>query len=305
MTRSFNKTLSQGDAATETAFIAKRRQKAAAPARPVAEVKQEAADAAADLIEASESMQQEIVFQQQKQFKNQIQGFLDGVLLEGEIPEDMQETAQAFLEKQDLSDKKRIRNKQLQCEKLSRSTPQIQAVHKVWVQDGSWAEECREFFYTAAVDEALFFVVRDAANPPTTVLWNAVLLGGFVIDVIHFRYQARGRPGNARDRGATFAFDPAVRTKRRLLISPQFQQSCPRLTRLIHAGVSSRHSKWKLLDSWEEFADKCEKDGRNTFFTIALGTAAEAKALEGRRNVFSQEGFLKFVRKIACVYNFK
>lgn len=278
---------------------------AAAGPRSVSDVREEARLAAADLIDGSESMQQEILFQQQKQFKNRIQGFLDGVLLQSEIPESMQETAQAFLEKQEVNDKKRFRAKELQCKQLSRSTPQIQSIHKVWLEDESWAEEFKTITVTADADEALFFAVKDAANPPPLILWTAVLQGGFVIDLTHLRYQAKGCPQKVRDRGATFAYDPAVRTKRHLLVSPNFKQGCPRLFQVVEKAVRSRLSKWKLLDSWDQFAERCVKDGRNSFNIISLGTAAEAKALSSRRNVFNKDGFLKFLRRVACVYNFK
>ena len=277
----------------------------AAAKRSVSEVKEQASLAASDSINACESIQREILFQQQKQFKNRIQGFLDGVLLQSEIPEDMQETAQAFLERQDASDKKRIRTKQLQHDKLSRSTPRIQGVHKMWLQEESWADEFRMFTYTADLEEAIFFAVKDAANPPPLVLWTVVLQGGFLIDLSHLRYQANGMPNDAKDRGATFAYEPAVRTQRRVLISPKMRQNCPRLCRLIDAASRSRLSKWQQMSSWEEFAERCSKDGKNTFNTISLCTSAEANALEGRKNVFNQDGFLKFLRRVACVYNLK
>ena len=294
------------DSTTETAFIARRRAAvASAGSKSLSDVKERAACAAPDLIDASESIQQEITFQQQKQFKNKIQGFLDGVLLQSEIPEDMQETAQAFLEAQDLADKKRDRTKLNQCEKLSRSTPQIQSVHKVWAQDEAWAEDFKRFIYTAEVSEALFFVVKDPATPPPTIHWTLVLQGGFVIDYTHLQYQAQGRPARVRNRGATFAYDPAVRTRRRVLVSPAFRERCPRICRVIDAACSHRLSQWTPLNSWEEFAARCEKDGKNTFSTIALGTAAEARALNGSRNVFSQAEFLQWLQKVACAYNFK
>ena len=251
------------DSTTETAFIARRRAAvASAGSKSLSDVKERAACAAPDLIDASESIQQEITFQQQKQFKNKIQGFLDGVLLQSEIPEDMQETAQAFLEAQDLADKKRDRTKLNQCEKLSRSTPQIQSVHKVWVQDEAWAEDFKRFIYTAEVSEALFFVVKDPATPPPTIHWTLVLQGGFVIDYTHLQYQAQGRPARVRNRGATFAYDPAVRTRRRVLVSPAFRERCPRISRVIDAACSHRLSQWTPLNSWEEFAARCEKGGK-------------------------------------------
>ena len=207
--------------------------------------------------------------------------------------------------KEDASDKKRIRTKQLQHDKLSRSTPRIQGVHKMWLQEESWADEFRMFTYTADLEEAIFFAVKDAANPPPLVLWTVVLQGGFVIDLSHLRYQANGMPNDAKDRGATFAYEPAVRTQRRVLISPKMRQNCPRLCRLIDAASRSRLSKWQQMSSWEEFAERCSKDGKNTFNTISLCTSAEANALEGRKNVFNQDGFLKFLRRVACVYNLK
>lgn len=265
------------------------------------EVRDEAAIAAADLMNASHSIQREITFQHDKQYKNKIQAFLDGVLLQSEIPEDMQEVAQAFLEKQGEVDRNRISKKQRQCDRLARSTPRIQHIHKVWVEDEAWAESFGRFTYTADPDQALFFAVKDVSKPPPLILWTVVLQGGFVIDVRHLEYQFLGQAA-AADHGASFAYDPAVRTERHVLVSPKFRQRCPRLAAVVDAACVHRLSRWRKLDSWEAFATRCASNGKSTFKAIALATKAEVTALN-RRNVFGQDGLLKFVRKVACAYN--
>lgn len=263
-------------------------------------VKDEAALAAADLMDASESIQKEIVFQQTKQYKNQVQGFLDGVLLESEIPSDMRDVAMAYLQKENETDKKRIKAKQLQCDRLAKATPQIQEVHKVWVEDAAWAESYKQFAYVAEPDAALFFVVRDVAKPPATVLWTVMLQGGFLIDADHLHYQSLGQPPNVVKRGGSFAYDPAVRTKRHVLLSPKFKTACPVLTRVVAAACSHRLSQWKLLDSWAAFVQR--DAGKGKFDVVAMATSVEAKALN-KRNIFSKEAFLIFFKKVACVYN--
>ena len=68
-------------------------------------MKSEATIAAADLL-ACENIQAELMFQK-TQYKNQIQSFLDGTLLEREVPPDLQKCAHAFLAQRDENDKKR------------------------------------------------------------------------------------------------------------------------------------------------------------------------------------------------------
>ena len=293
---------SQEDAKTEKAFISRRRKKAGAGSCAVLEARDEAALAAADLMNASDSIQREITFQHNKQYMNRIQAYLDGALLQSEIPEDMQHVAQAFLDKQGEVDRKRVRKKQLQCDKLALSTPRIQPIHKVWVEDEAWAESFGRFTYTADPAQALFFAVKEISQPPPLILWSIVLQGGFMIDVRHLEHQFLGQAAAAADHGASFVYDPAVKTQRHVLVSPKFRERCPKLSAVVDAACVHRLSQWRKLDSWEAFATRCASNGKNSFKAIALATKAEVKALD-RRNVFDQDGLLKFLRKVACAYN--
>ena len=90
----------------ETAFIRRRRSALRGCKIEDADTILAEAVAASQLDQAGGTVQAEQLFQQTKSYKNLVQGYIDGHLILGEVPADMQAVAQAFVEHQDENHRK-------------------------------------------------------------------------------------------------------------------------------------------------------------------------------------------------------
>ena len=302
------RTYSQDADNTETAFIAKRRKIVATSAKlqSVETVKRSATAAAHAMIEASTSVQHEIVFQKSKQYKNQVQAYLDGHLLESEIPEDMLVVVKAHLAKQHKTDMDRTKQETRKHKLMATAPPDIKR-QPIYLADESWARELHGLRFVPCAD-AKVFAVRNPSQPGQRVSWVVSLVGGSVCDFNFLKRSAGDNSdGGSRGRGVVFTYDAAIVTKRKMFICPKFASAHPVLAGIVRTAVSRRESKWTLLDSWEAFAQATEvacgpnvtKRQKRRFDVLALTVPEVSKSLD-LGNVFVKCKFLKFVTHVAC-----
>ena len=284
---------------TEAEFMKKRRREFEGQLNSVANVKAAAIEAAGDSFQ-DPRVQAEVLFQQRKHVLNRVQALWDGHLLEAEVPQGLHELANEVKEAQQQNDAKRIKKAAQKQQHLAKSIPDFtQRVGEVFLEDEGWMAlglfgdgRC----ITTDMQKALFFVVGDLSNPPVPIKWTVALQGGFLVSKASF---SQG-----------FAFAPAVTTKRRLFISPKFENKRPEETALVRQAAGASHSKWKLLASWEEFAEAVEKtsgpsvprEKQRHFDVIALSSVQESKCLN-MRNVFSRDAFIQWCSRVSCCYS--
>ena len=126
-----------------------------------------------------EKIEKEINFQKSKHMRSQLEAYLDGVLLENEIPEGLREAAVSFRQKQTANSDQRKAN---EARLISVMTPQPPDVNfasaKLFLQDPVWAQKLpRTLSFVADVWRADVWVVTDPANPDLAVIWHAALKG--------------------------------------------------------------------------------------------------------------------------------
>ena len=245
-----------------------------------------------------ESIQHELAFQKAKQYKNQVQAFLDGHLLASEIDPELQEVAEIWAEHQHRLDAERERAASRRHRLLAPATPQL-LDSLIFLEDESWAtvEEIAGQKLTADVWRAMFFVVKDPAQPGQRVTWCATLQGGCVCDLRFMKNLCVKKKGG----GVAFLYDAAISISRKVFVCPQFEAGHPVLAQLVQRATSLPYSKWKLLDSWDSFAQvhgRCA--AKNALGVIALTMPSVCTALNSR-NILTKASFIERFRVMSCV----
>jgi hypothetical protein len=268
--------------------------------RGLEDVKSSALAAAAETMAASATIQKELLFQHTKQYKNQIQAYLDGHLLVSEIPSDMVETAQAFRLHQGKLDKDRDRQEARQHKLMSTLPPKI-GRQLVFLQNHGWAclPGLGDFKFTAAMHMAKFFVVPDASAPGRRIQWTVSLQGGCVVDQKFLQSQGAGPTGTQL--GVCFTHDAAISVQRKLFVCPDFIARHGRLADIVKKAMAKPEGKWGQVRSWEEFAQLSEAANRRSRpLTVVALTTPEVCAALDLKNVFSKKSFLDFVTQTGC-----
>ena len=249
-------------------------------------------------------MKAEELFQKNKEYKNLVQGYIDGHLILGEVPEDMQAVAQAFVEHQNENYRKLTRDQARKTALMATKMPNLRG-RRIYVSNASWAHlpETRQYRFEPELAKAQVFVVRDPAKPGPLVRWAVTLFGGSLIDLAMLKNRGSDRPG-----GVCFNYDAAIRVKRRLFMCPRFVAAEPRIASLVRAAVDSANSRWKFAESWEEFAAATEKAigpqvpvrQRRPLDNIALTVSEVQAALDELPNVFTADTLLAKIAQVGC-----
>ena len=293
----------------ETEFIRRRRRALSGCKIEDADAILAEAVAASQLDQAGATVQSEQLFQKTKAFKNLVQGYIDGHLILGEVPADMQAVAQAFVEHQGENHRKLTLQHKRKHELMATKMPCLEN-RKIYVADPAWATlpEVSSRRYRFVTEDQLstsqVFVVKDAAKPGLSVRWTATLSGGSVIDLSMLKAVAAQ---SDRMKGVCFNYDAAVTVKRRFFMCPRFEAAKPRIAAVVRAAVNSRSSRWKFFQNWEEFAAATEKAigprvparQRRPFDNIALTVPEVRDALE-LPNVFTVDTLLPKIAQIGC-----
>ena len=140
-------------------------------------VRLEATQAAKDFLEADGRVRDELLFQQTKQFRNEIQSYLDNVILESEVDEEMLPYVEQFVHNQmRLNAERQRKDARKQHCLLGRGLPAFQScyVHPSCLP----IVNPRRINLSALLHAADCWVVPDPAEPPEEVLWTACLAGG-------------------------------------------------------------------------------------------------------------------------------
>lgn len=248
-----------------------------------------------------EKIEKEINFQKSKHMRSQLEAYLDGVLLENEIPEGLREAAVSFRQKQTANSDQRKAN---EARLISVMTPQPPDVNfasaKLFLQDPVWAQKLpRTLSFVADVWRADVWVVTDPANPDLAVIWHAALKGGHVVSLDFVCTKGAA--------GISFTYGAAVRTKRSVFVDPDFANQFPEVASAVRRVANMPHSKWKLLASWQEFARSTDMVAgshlpvrhRRDMEVIALTTERIATALN-RKNACTKEKFFMAIVRVAC-----
>ena len=108
----------------------------------------------------------------------------------------------------------------------------------------------------SVVDDRLLashFVVKNLKSPGMRVSWFAKLTGGSILP------QATILSG----KGPIIAFKPAYRTRRKIWVTSQFRERHKTAFEILKKVFAHRLSKWKLLDTEEEFREDFARCARN------------------------------------------
>ena len=279
---------------TEVDFKKKRRLALtdAAEMVPLATTREEVARLTEELVQADESVLKELGFQHAKQSRNQIVAFLDGALTEADIPEGLEDVAQAFLEHRGQLKHQRTLSARAYSRVMRPDAPRL-ASRVCFLQEDDWANKAwaRKLRLCSRLEDATGFIVEDAAAPPEPILWAVALQGGVVADCVYAESEGRG--------GAAFTYSAATQTRRCVFIDDDWAAANAALADILLATLEQPTCKWRLLPSWEDFADASSRGG--TYSSIAL-TTPEAANHMSMANVFSETTFVQFLtnKRVAC-----
>lgn len=247
----------------------------------------------------TEDMAAEQEWQKSQGYKAKIQGYLEGILLESEIDQELIDVALCFKEMRGQKDQTRAAD-ELRRQDLLKAKPFALQSRPFFVADGAWANLPNVNGLEAVADPCLAssWVVHDPANPGDLLTWCALLFGGHVCDVACL--QANGR------RGVAFHFAPAIQSVRWVFISDGFAHDHPSLASAARRARAHERSKWKVLTSWDDFAlkdhsftgDHLKESSKQKYKALALASVGEARALQ-MVNVFHKDGFVDFLAKVA------
>ena len=259
------------------------------PALDPEDVKAEAFAATSGHMDNCESIQHELAFQKAKQYKNQAQAFLDGHLLASEIDPELQEVAEIWAEHQHRLDAERERAASRSHRLLAPATPQL-LDSLIFLENESAETHCR----------CLAGQVFCGEGPGAT--WAAchrcaTLQGGCVCDLRFMKNLCVKKKGG----GVAFLYDAAISISRKVFVCPQFEAGHPVLAQLVERATSLPYSKWKLLDSWDSFAQvhgRCA--AKNALGVIALTMPSVCTALNSR-NILTKASFIERFRVMSCV----
>ncbi|CAE7412961.1 unnamed protein product [Symbiodinium sp. CCMP2592] len=165
---------------TEVDFKKKRRMALtdAAEMVPIATTREEVTRLTEELIQADEPVLQELGFQHAKQSRNQIVAFLDGALTEADIPQGLEDVAQAFLEHRDHLKHQRTLSARAYSRVMRPDAPRL-ASRIIFLQKDDWANKvwARKLQLCARLEDA------------TAILWTVALQGGVVVDCVYMQSQ--------------------------------------------------------------------------------------------------------------------
>ena len=282
-----------GRDATETAFRKRRRAEVAASAKQVSMEVVESAAREGSAQYWSASAYDEEKWQENRHYKARVQALLENTLVESEIDEELVMVAQAYKDQQADADAKRLR-KEAKADDLLRPLLLHVQEHPYYVADAAFAALPGVDSSRAVQDLFLAstFVVKDPASPPCDVLWKAMLLGGFLAD--KDALVSNGRSGVA------FHCSAALHMKRSIYISDDFRAQHAPLFTILDRALNEPDSKWRRLQSWEEFSDKSHAacgdhvPQKKTYQVVALASRAEAAAVN-MANVMDQKSFESFM----------
>ena len=119
---------------------------------------------------------------------------------------------------------------------------------------------------------AQVFVVDDVLKPPTNVLWNAFLSGGFVLSIEAF----------CQGEGPTIKYQNVLKIRKSVYMSSAFQAERPDVAGIVAAKIWSQTSNWKLLKELVHFSQvltKRQVKNRADAELIALVAGSEGRSL--------------------------
>ena len=121
------------------------------------------------------------------------------------------------------------------------------------------------FFKSGTLTPGQVFLTADPGNPSNRMLWGAVLRGGLIA--------TPRRLLGCSDSGPCIGYKAALKTKRQVWLSSEFNARHPALATIIqdavfHARQQNQQVKWKFLSSEVEFLAKKQN-------VINKGRAAE------------------------------
>ena len=262
----------------------------------VEQVAQEAEELVAEDIVGNQALLSEMEFQQSKQFKNRLLAFMENALLESEISVDLLQMAQAYKDHKDKLSRDRARNEKRKFSLMSPGLPDLEG-QPMWSEDADWQRfpSVANKHLVGECMHARVFVVKNPAHPGEQNAWLLALMGGHSIDLQFVK--------TAGAKGVFFTYDPAIAVQRKLYISEDFRAQNPEVTHWVTFSVESRNSKWRFLQSWDDFLSRRHQGMK----CIALTTTESAALLgENARNVFSLETFFAFIsqRVVTASRNF-
>ena len=165
-----------------------------------------------------------------------------------------------------------------------------------FLQEDDWANKAwaRKLRLCSRLEDAAGFIVEDAAAPPEPILWAVALPGGVVADCVYAESEGRG--------GAAFTYSAATQTRRCVFIDDDWAAANAALADILLSTLEQPTCKWRLLPSWEDFADASSRGG--TYSSIAL-TTPEAANHMSMANVFSETTFVQFLtnKRVACSHS--
>lgn len=236
----------------------------------------------------------ELRFLEDKSFRNDVLAFLDNALLESEVPAGLEEVARAWASHEEALSAGH-RRRAAQMSKIMRPEgPELS--RGIYLEKQEWARlPCsRGLNFEARLEDGQVFVVTDAAAPGQKIKWTVALQGGSVVDLQYF--QTRGAAG------VSFTYAAAVRTKRLVLLSEEFVQHHPGVADIIVTAMGKSHSQWRILDTWEAFAERAERqtcvEGK---LVVALALPQTVQQMD-MKNIFTKASFFEFITKtrVAC-----
>ncbi|CAE7657751.1 unnamed protein product [Symbiodinium sp. CCMP2592] len=247
-----------------------------------------------EAVVAQPKVLKELRFLEDKSFRNDVLAFLDNALLESEVPAGLEEVARAWASHEEALSAGH-RRRAAQISKIMRPEgPELS--RGIYLEKQEWARlPCsRGLNFEARLEDAQVFVVTDAAAPGQKIKWTVALQGGSVVDLHYLR-----TGGTA---GVSFTYAAAVRTKRFVLLSEEFVQHHPGVADIIVTAMGKSHSQWRILDTWEEFAERAERQScAEGKLVVALALPQTVQQMD-MKNIFTKASFFEFITKtrVAC-----
>eukprot|EP00438_Fugacium_kawagutii_P007891 Skav203673 [mRNA] locus=scaffold259:498:3152:+ [translate_table: standard] len=230
----------------------------------------------------TEKLQKELVFQENKKFKNRLMAYLDNALLQSELTPDMAQLAQADLEHKAKLDSDRQRAEKRKFALMSPDLPKLDS-QPIFLEDPAWLNMpclCRKRVVAECID-ATIHVVANVSAPQLAISWAVGLRGGHMLDLDYLKSDGK--------EGVCVSYDPAIALQRKLYVCPLFQRQEQRLSTMIRQAARLPHSKWKLLTSWEDFfkyRSTCQ-----SLQCVALAAQASLDVVPGDQHIFSKQHF--------------
>lgn len=239
----------------------------------------------------TDSIQNELLFQEKKKFKNRLLAYLDEALLQSELTPDMAQLAQAYLDHRAKLDRDRQKAEKRKFSLMSPDLPNLDS-QPILLESMMWLNmDClRGKQVVADATDAAIFVVEKLDCPHLTTRWAVGLRGGHVVDLDFLK--------SGGSKGVCVSYDPAIAIQRKVYLCPLFRRENPNFATIVVQASMLRHSKWTLLSSWEDFFYYRKSQGLQC---IALTTRASQNIVAGKDVVNASEFQDKFLSKLAIV----